>query len=76
MTVVGKIALDDQVDVGGCTGRIHKMTEDKVYVAGVYHYSDTMKEPWMCVYDRVDFEKLPRYGAGLIDATELDGEWC
>jgi hypothetical protein len=75
MVVVGKIALDDMVDVGGCTGRITKLTEDKVYVDGVYHYSEEYKEPWTCVYNRVDFEEVPRYGNGEWDASDLDGKW-
>lgn len=69
-------AEGEQVDVGGCVGKIIQITEDRVYVKGVYHYTDGYKESWRCVYDLKLFETAPLHENGVWDASELDGEWC
>lgn len=49
------VELQQKVWVGGCMGRVVKITDDQISVAGTYHYTGGGQESWCLVYETNQF---------------------
>jgi hypothetical protein len=74
------LELETRIYVGGCTGKIKNITEDAVYVSGVYFYAeDGFAESWTFKYNKGKFSKIDKIWhtnekGDIWDAQELEVE--
>lgn len=66
------IALQQKVWVGGCMGRIAKMTDDQISVTGVYRYPNGGEESWCLLYKTNQFTADKWQKNGWLNAWNLE----